>query len=76
MSKYGNECEICKKPISGKAKRCQKHAGMLSGPITNPLPSDKKILDEVKKTSAAAIARKYNVSVTTIKKILLKYPNR
>lgn len=74
MKKYGNECEICRTPIGGKAKRCPKHAGMLSGPITNKLPSDQTILSEVKATSVAKVAKKYNVSVTTIKKILLKYP--
>lgn len=73
MTKYGNSCEICRTAIGKKAKRCQKHSGMLDGPITNKLPSDQEILRMVEKTSQAQVAKKLGVSITTIKKIMLKY---
>lgn len=73
MKNYGNSCKICGTTISKKAKKCQKHSGMLDGPITNKLPSDQEILRMVEKTSQAQVAKKLGVNITTIKKIMLKY---
>lgn len=73
MATYGNECEICRKPIRKAAKRCKKHAQMLSGPIRKKLPSDSEILRMVAKSSQSKVAAELGVSVNTIKNIVLKY---
>lgn len=69
-----NQC-ACGTTLRKNSKQCRKCAGK-SGPTAGqPLPKDNQIIKEVNSSSARRVANKYGVSETTIKKILLKYPN-
>lgn len=68
-----NRCSNCKEVISKKARMCQKCTGKSGPTAAKKLPSDQEVLKEVDKTSANKAAKKYNVSYTTIQKIVLKY---
>jgi hypothetical protein len=74
VEKKYNRC-ACGETINKGSKQCRKCRGKAGSTAASPLPNDNQIIREVNKTSTPKVAAKYGVSVTTIKRILLKYPN-
>ena len=74
VEKRYNRC-ACGETINKGSKQCRKCRGQSSSTAGPALPSDKKIIQEVLKTSVAKVADKYGVNRSTIERVLLKYPN-
>jgi len=74
VEKRYNRC-ACGETIRKGSKQCRKCRGQSGSTAGMPLPNDKQIIKEVNNTSIAKVAAKYGVSVSTIKRVLLKYPN-
>ena len=74
VEKRYNRC-ACGETINKNSKQCRECTGKSGPTASKPLPSDREIIKKVNKTSAPKVAAEYKVSVTTIKNILLRYPN-
>lgn len=69
---YVNKCK-CGKIIGKDANKCQRCSGIENNSNKRKLPSDAVIMNMLETDSIAKVAKKLGVSVTTIKKIKLKY---
>lgn len=72
VEKRYNRC-ACGETIKKDSKQCRKCTGKSGPTAAKKLPSDQEVLREVEKTSANKAAKKYGVSYTTIKNIVLRY---